>query len=93
VKQFRVVSKPLAVTCQIEGGIMMGVGYALVEGLLFDEGDLLSHPAGDQKQKQRRNGSGKNFDSVVIELGSWGGNSNGGVRMKCALPEPQLESS
>jgi CO/xanthine dehydrogenase Mo-binding subunit len=31
---------PLAVTSQIQGGIMMGFGYALSEGLLFDEGRI-----------------------------------------------------
>ena len=31
---------PLAVTSQIEGGIMMGLGYALSEVLLFDDGKI-----------------------------------------------------
>ena len=29
---------PMALTSQIQGGIMMGLGYALWEGLLFEDG-------------------------------------------------------
>jgi len=40
---------PLAVTGQIEGGIMMGLGYALLEGLLFDEGKITNASFADYK--------------------------------------------
>jgi carbon-monoxide dehydrogenase large subunit len=40
---------PLAVTSQIEGGIMMGFGYALSEGLLFDEGKITNASFADYK--------------------------------------------
>jgi carbon-monoxide dehydrogenase large subunit len=40
---------PLAVTSQIEGGIMMGLGYALSEGLLFDEGKITNASFADYK--------------------------------------------
>ena len=40
---------PLAVTGQIEGGIMMGLGYALSEGLLFDEGKITNASFADYK--------------------------------------------
>ena len=40
---------PLAVTSQIEGGIMMGLGYALWEGLLFDEGKITNASFADYK--------------------------------------------
>ena len=40
---------PLAVTSQIEGGIMMGFGYALWEGLLFDEGKVTNASFADYK--------------------------------------------
>ena len=40
---------PLAVTSQIEGGIMMGLGYALSEGLLFDEGRITNASFADYK--------------------------------------------
>jgi len=40
---------PLAVTSQIEGGIMMGLGYALLEGLLFDEGKITNASFADYK--------------------------------------------
>jgi CO/xanthine dehydrogenase Mo-binding subunit len=40
---------PRAVTGQIEGGIMMGLGYALSEGLLFDEGKITNASFADYK--------------------------------------------
>jgi CO/xanthine dehydrogenase Mo-binding subunit len=40
---------PLAVTGQIEGGIMMGLGYALSERLLFDEGKITNASFADYK--------------------------------------------
>jgi len=40
---------PLAVTGQIEGGILMGLGYALSEGLLFDEGKIINASFADYK--------------------------------------------
>ena len=40
---------PLAVTGQIEGGIMMGLGYALSEALLFDEGKITNASFADYK--------------------------------------------
>jgi carbon-monoxide dehydrogenase large subunit len=40
---------PLAVTSQIEGGIMMGLGYALSESLLFDEGKITNASFADYK--------------------------------------------
>ncbi|HVR17169.1 MAG TPA: molybdopterin cofactor-binding domain-containing protein, partial [Candidatus Limnocylindrales bacterium] len=57
IKLIRVVSahdvgkaiNPLAVTGQIEGGIMMGLGYALSESLLFDEGKITNASFADYK--------------------------------------------
>ena len=40
---------PLAVTGQIEGGIIMGLGYALTEGLSFDEGRITNASFADYK--------------------------------------------
>lgn len=40
---------PLAVTSQIEGGIMMGLGYALSEALLFDDGKITNASFADYK--------------------------------------------
>ncbi len=40
---------PLAVTSQIEGGIIMGFGYALSEGLLFDAGKITNASFADYK--------------------------------------------
>ena len=40
---------PLAVTSQIEGGIMMGLGYALSEALLFDGGKITNASFADYK--------------------------------------------
>jgi CO/xanthine dehydrogenase Mo-binding subunit len=40
---------PLAVTSQIQGGIMMGLGYALSEALLFDEGKITNASFADYK--------------------------------------------
>ncbi|HMF51651.1 MAG TPA: molybdopterin cofactor-binding domain-containing protein, partial [Candidatus Saccharimonadales bacterium] len=40
---------PLAVTGQIEGGILMGLGYALSEGLLFDDGKIINASFADYK--------------------------------------------
>ena len=40
---------PLAVTGQIEGGIMMGLGYALSEDLLFDDGKITNASFADYK--------------------------------------------
>jgi carbon-monoxide dehydrogenase large subunit len=40
---------PLAVTSQIEGGIMMGLGYALSEGLRFDDGKITNASFADYK--------------------------------------------
>jgi CO/xanthine dehydrogenase Mo-binding subunit len=40
---------PMAVTGQIEGGIIMGVGYALSEGLLFDQGRITNASFADYK--------------------------------------------
>ncbi len=40
---------PLAVTSQIEGGIMMGLGYALSECLLFDDGKITNTSFADYK--------------------------------------------
>ena len=57
IKHIRVASahdvgtaiNPLAVTSQIEGGIMMGLGYALSESLLFDEGKITNASFADYK--------------------------------------------
>jgi len=57
IKLVRVVSahdvgqaiNPLAVTSQIEGGIMMGFGYALSEALLFDQGKITNASFADYK--------------------------------------------
>jgi carbon-monoxide dehydrogenase large subunit len=40
---------PLAVTSQIQGGIMMGCGYALSEGLIFDEGKITNASFADYR--------------------------------------------
>jgi carbon-monoxide dehydrogenase large subunit len=40
---------PLSVTSQIEGGILMGLGYALSEGLLFDDGKITNPSFADYK--------------------------------------------
>ena len=40
---------PLAVKGQIEGGIMMGLGYALSEALLFDDGKITNTSFADYK--------------------------------------------
>jgi len=40
---------PLAVTSQIEGGIMMGLGYTLFEALLFDKGKITNASFADYK--------------------------------------------
>ena len=40
---------PLAVTGQIQGGIMMGMGYALTEGLIFDQGKITNASFADYK--------------------------------------------
>ena len=40
---------PLAVTSQIEGGIMMGLGYALSEGLVFEDGRITNASFADYK--------------------------------------------
>jgi CO/xanthine dehydrogenase Mo-binding subunit len=40
---------PLAVTSQIQGGIMMGLGYALLEELAFDEGAITNASFADYK--------------------------------------------
>ena len=40
---------PMAVTGQIEGGIMMGLGYALSEGLVFDAGKITNGSFADYK--------------------------------------------
>jgi len=40
---------PLAVTGQIQGGIMMGLGYALSEGLIFDQGKITNASFADYK--------------------------------------------
>jgi CO/xanthine dehydrogenase Mo-binding subunit len=40
---------PMAVTSQIQGGIMMGVGYALWEGLLFEDGRITNGSFADYK--------------------------------------------
>jgi xanthine dehydrogenase molybdenum-binding subunit len=40
---------PLAVNSQIQGGIMMGLGYALSEALLFDEGKITNASFADYK--------------------------------------------
>ncbi len=40
---------PLAVTSQIQGGIMMGLGYALSEGLTFDGGTIINASFADYK--------------------------------------------
>ena len=57
VKLMRVVSahdvgkaiNPMALTSQIQGGIMMGLGYALWEGLLFEEGKITNASFADYK--------------------------------------------
>ena len=57
VKLVRVVSahdvgkaiNPMAVTSQIQGGIMMGLGYALWEGLLFEQGKIANASFADYK--------------------------------------------
>jgi CO/xanthine dehydrogenase Mo-binding subunit len=57
IKLIRVVSahdvgkaiNPLAVTSQIQGGIMMGLGYALSEGLTFDGGKITNASFADYK--------------------------------------------
>jgi CO/xanthine dehydrogenase Mo-binding subunit len=40
---------PMALTSQIQGGIMMGLGYALWEELLFEEGKIANASFGDYK--------------------------------------------
>lgn len=40
---------PMAVTGQIQGGIMMGLGYALSEGLVFDQGKITNASFADYK--------------------------------------------
>ena len=40
---------PLAVIGQIQGGIMMGLGYALLEGLVFEEGRIMNANFADYK--------------------------------------------
>ena len=40
---------PMALTSQIQGGIMMGLGYALWEGLLFEEGKIINASFADYK--------------------------------------------
>jgi carbon-monoxide dehydrogenase large subunit len=40
---------PMAVTGQIQGGIMMGLGYALSEGLIFDHGKVANGSFADYK--------------------------------------------
>jgi CO/xanthine dehydrogenase Mo-binding subunit len=40
---------PMAVTGQIQGGIMMGLGYALAEGLIFDHGRVANASFADYK--------------------------------------------
>ena len=40
---------PMAVTGQIQGGIMMGLGYALSEGLVFDAGKVTNGSFADYK--------------------------------------------
>jgi len=40
---------PMAVTGQIQGGIMMGLGYALSEGLIFDQGKITNASFADYK--------------------------------------------
>ena len=40
---------PMAVTSQIQGGIMMGLGYALCEGLLFQGGRIINGSFADYK--------------------------------------------
>jgi CO/xanthine dehydrogenase Mo-binding subunit len=40
---------PMALTSQIQGGIMMGLGYALWEGLLFEEGTVTNASFADYK--------------------------------------------
>ena len=40
---------PMALTSQVQGGIMMGLGYALWEGLLFEEGRIVNASFADYK--------------------------------------------
>jgi nicotinate dehydrogenase medium molybdopterin subunit len=40
---------PMALTSQIQGGIMMGLGYALWEGLFFEEGKVTNGSFADYK--------------------------------------------
>jgi CO/xanthine dehydrogenase Mo-binding subunit len=40
---------PMALTSQIQGGIMMGLGYALWEGLVFEEGRITNGSFADYK--------------------------------------------
>jgi xanthine dehydrogenase molybdenum-binding subunit len=40
---------PLAVTGQIQGGIMMGLGYAMTEELIFDGGKVINASFADYK--------------------------------------------
>jgi CO/xanthine dehydrogenase Mo-binding subunit len=57
VKLIRVVSahdvgqaiNPMALTSQIQGGIMMGLGYTLWEGLLFEDGRIINGSFADYK--------------------------------------------
>jgi CO/xanthine dehydrogenase Mo-binding subunit len=57
IKLIRVVSahdigkaiNPVAVTGQIQGGMMMGLGYALLEGLVFEEGVITNASFADYK--------------------------------------------
>ncbi len=53
---------PLAVTSQIEGGIMMGLGYALSEGLLFDNGKITNASFADYKIPTMRDIPGSDPD-------------------------------
>ena len=70
IKLIRVVSahdvgkaiNPLAVTGQIQGGIMMGLGYALSESLLFDEGKITNASFADYKIPTARDIPGGDAD-------------------------------
>ena len=73
VKVLRVVSahdlgkaiNPQAVAGQIEGGVVMGMGYALFEELCFDEGRITNASLGDYKVPTPK--ETPRIQSVIIE--------------------------
>ena len=56
---------PLAVTGQIQGGIMMGLGYALSEGLVFEDGRIMNASFADYKIPTMRDIPAA--ESIIVE--------------------------